>query len=70
MMRSSQPFHSPEHGVTLIELAIVLVIVGLIGGGLINVLVTQLIQQRINTTKANAETIKTVPLQIGIFGSN
>jgi type II secretory pathway pseudopilin PulG len=58
-MRSSQPIRYPEVGFTLIELAVVLMIVGLIVGGLLNAWATQLVQQRINTTKANAETIKT-----------
>ena len=46
-------------GFTLIELAIVLAIVGLIAGGGLSAWTNQLVQQRINTTQSNADIVKT-----------
>jgi prepilin-type N-terminal cleavage/methylation domain-containing protein len=48
-----------HQGFTLIELAIVLAIVGLIVGGMASAWTSRLVQQRIDTTKTNAEAIKT-----------
>jgi prepilin-type N-terminal cleavage/methylation domain-containing protein len=52
-----------QHGFSLIELAIVLVIVGLVAGGALTAWTSQLVQQRINATKVNQETIKTALIQ-------
>ena len=49
-------------GFTLIELAIVLAIVGLLASGFLNARATHLVQQRINTTQSNADSIKTTLL--------
>jgi prepilin-type N-terminal cleavage/methylation domain-containing protein len=55
----SGSFSGCHHGFTLIELAVVLVIVGLIAGGMVSAWSARLAQQRIDTSKANAEAIKT-----------
>ena len=47
------------HGFSLIEIAVVLTIVGLIAGGMLTAWTSRLAQQRIDTTKSNAEAIKT-----------
>lgn len=50
--------HKPQSGFTLIEMAIVLVIVGLLLGGLLMPLSTQLNQQRIATTQRSLEEVR------------
>ena len=45
-------------GFTLIELAIVLAIVGLLTGGFLKAWAAHLVQQRINTTQSNADAVK------------
>ena len=55
----SRSFSGRHRGFSLIEIAVVLVIVGLISGGMISAWTTRLLQQRIDTTKTNAEAIKT-----------
>ena len=45
-------------GFSLIEIAVVLAIVGLLAGGMLTAWTARLVQQRIDTTKSNADTIK------------
>lgn len=56
-MKTKKPFFSPT-GFTLVEMAIVLVIVGLLLGGLLMPLSTQVEQQRISETQKYLDQIK------------
>ncbi|MEQ1674083.1 MAG: prepilin-type N-terminal cleavage/methylation domain-containing protein, partial [Candidatus Nitrotoga sp.] len=58
MMFHSATFRKHQAGFSLIELAIVLLIVGLLLGGLIPTLSSQIEQQRINETRKQLEEIK------------
>ena len=61
MIKSLRPSYASARapGFTLIELAIVLAIVGLLASGFLKAWAAHLVQQRINTTKSNADSIKT-----------
>ena len=55
----SRRYSGVADGFSLIEIAVVLAIVGLLAGGMLTAWTARLVQQRIDTTKSNADTIKT-----------